>query len=247
VEFNYFGKTDLGKVRELNEDALHCFIHKDVMFLIVADGLGSREGFDIPSVIAVNEIRRHIEKYLISDNAAHLKTLVSQSLFWTNRVLLAFKRANEPIYAGFGTTITMCAINKNKDIVIGHAGNSRLYILRNGTLVQMTKDHTEAQRLYEQKKITKEEIRTHPERGTLTKGLGVWEDPECDVFGGKLVKEDIVLLCTDGVFSMLTDEEIQAIIIESGNTETACDWFMEGANQRGGVDNISAVISYINF
>lgn len=247
MNFNFYGKTDIGKVRELNEDMMHCFIHKNVMFLMVADGLGSRQGFDMASVLAVNELKRHIEKYLASDDAAHLKQIVSQALYWANRVLLAFKRANEPIYAGFGTTITMCAINANKDIVIGHAGNSRLYILRNGSLVQMTKDHTEAQKLYEQRKISKEELRIHPERGTLTKGLGVWEDPDCDVFGGKLIKEDIVLLCTDGVFSMLTDEEIQAIIIDSGNTETACEWFIEGANQRGGVDNITAVISYINF
>lgn len=245
--YNYFGLTDKGKEKDLNEDAFHCFEHKNVLFLMVADGLGYREGLDMASMVAINELRRHIEKHLEADNTAHLKAIIGQGLFWANRVLLAYKKANETRYAGFGSTITMCAINRNKDIVIGHAGNSRLYLLRNDALVQMTKDHTEAQMLLEQKKITKEEARVHPERATLTKGLGAWEEVDFDIFGGKLVKGDLVFLCTDGVYNMLTEEEIRNIILEAGNTEKACQWLAEGANQRGGIDNLTAVISYINF
>jgi len=247
IPFNYYGIADKGKEKEINEDFFNGFIYKDVLFLMVADGLGGREGNDLASAVALNEMRRHIEKNLENDNVEHLKKIIEQGMFWANRVLLAYKRADDQAYGGFGTTLTMCAVNKNKDVVIGHVGNTRLYLLRNNILISMTKDHTEAQRLFEQNKITKEELRVHPERATLTKALGVWENLECDIFSGKLASKDILLLCSDGVYNMLTENEIQSIIIEAGESKTACEWLVEGANKRGGVDNIVVLISYIGF
>ena len=168
-------------------------------------------------------------------------------MFCANRVLLAYRRANDDIYGNFATTFTTCAITSNKDIVIGHVGNSRLYLVREESFAQMTKDHTEAQNLADQRKITKEEVRTHPERATLTKALGVWEDIEPDIFSGKVNTGDILFLCTDGVYELLEDAEMQAIIWEAGDSEKASEWLIEGANKRGGVDNIATLLSYIGF
>lgn len=247
IPFNYYGITNRGKVKEINEDFFNGFIHKNVLFLMVADGLGGKEGNDLASAVALNEMRRHIEKNLENDRVDHLKKVIEQGMFWINRVLLAYKRANDQAYGGFGTTFTICAVNKDKDVVIGHVGNTRMYLLRNNTIVAMTKDHTEAQKLFEQNKITREELRVHPERATLTKALGVWEDLDPDIFSGKLASKDILLLCSDGVYNMLTDDEIRSIVLEAGESKTACEWLVEGANKRGGVDNIVALISYIGF
>ncbi len=247
VSYNYYGLNDRGEVKEINEDAFDGIIHNNVLFLMVADGLGGKEGAGYASAIAINEMRKHIERNLKNDNAEYLKQFIENGLFWINRVLLSYKIAEDSLYGGFGTTFTICAINRHKDIVVGHAGNTRLYILRDGLLTQLTKDHTEAQRLFEQGKIKKEELREHPERAILTKALGFWDDIEFDIFGGRLSSEDIVLLCSDGVHALLTDEEIQAILIEAGESKTACEWLIRGANQRGGIDNSVALISYINF
>lgn len=247
ISYNYYGLNDTGEVKEINEDAFNGIIHNNVLFLMVADGLGGKEGVPLPSVIALNEMQRHIERHHKGDEAEYLKEFIEQGLFWINRVLLSYKRANDTLYGGFGTTLTVCAINKNKDIVVGHAGNTRLYILRDSMLTQLTKDHTEAQRLYEAGKIKKEELRDHPERATLTNALGAWEEVEFDIFGGRLSKEDIILLCSDGVHALLTDDEIQSILLESGESKTACEWLIQGSNQRGGIDNSVALISYVNF
>lgn len=247
VPFNYYGITDRGLVKEFNEDFFHGLIYKNVLFLMIADGLGGKEGGDYASAIAINEVRRYIEKNLESDKPEHLKKIIEQGMFLANRVLLAYKRANDQVYGGFATTFTICAVNKDKDIAIGHVGNTRLYLLRNGTIVSMTKDHTEAQRLFEQNKITKEELRVHPERATLTKALGVVEDFEADIFGGKLASKDILLLCSDGVYNMLEEAEINSIVLEAGESKTACEWLVEGAKKRGGIDNIVVLISYIGF
>lgn len=247
LKFNYYGLSDKGTQKEINEDIFNGVIEKDVLFLMVADGLGGREGLPFSSAIAINEMRRHIEGNLKKSDSDYLKGFIEEGMFWINRVLLAYKRADDSLYGGTGTTFTVCAINKNKDIVIGHAGNTRLYVLRDGNLTQLTKDHTEAQKLFEEGKITKEELGGHPERAVLTRALGSWEDVEFDSFKGKLLNKDLIFLCSDGVYNLLTDEEIQTILLEAGESKTACEWLVEGANQRGGIDNIVSLISYLNF
>lgn len=246
-KYNYYGLTDIGKAREINEDTFDGIIHKDVLFLIVADGLGGKEGLPYASTIALNEMRRYIKKHFVDGTPKELKKLIENGMYLINRVLLSYRRAEDSLYGGFGTTFTICAINKNKDIVIGHAGNTRLYIFRDGKAVPMTKDHTESQRLFDKGEIKKEELVNHPENATLTKALGHWEDLDVDILGGKINQGDIIILCSDGVYNMLSDEEIQAILLETGESKKACEWLIEGANSRGGVDNIVALISYINF
>lgn len=242
--FNFFGQTDRGKVKEFNEDVFLGFVHKNVLFVMVADALGGREGQDSASAVAVNEMRRYIEQYMENDSPEHLKNLIAKGLYLTNRVLITYRRAGDA-YAGIATTLTLCAINSQKDIVVGHVGNTRMYLLRGGELVQLTRDHTETQNLLDQKKINKDEARIHPERGTLTKALGAWESIECDTFNGKVIAGDILFLCSDGIYGLLLEQEIQSVILEAGESEKACNWLINGANTRGGPDNITALLSYI--
>lgn len=246
-KFNYFGKTDPGKTKESNEDAFNGFVHNDTLFLVVADGMGTSKGADSAAIIAVSEVQRHIETHMTHSDPEALTALVKGSMQMTNRVIMAYRRANDTLYGNIATTLTICAVNQSKDIVIGHAGNSRLYLFRKGNFVQMTKDHTEAQELFKQGKINRDELRLHPERFTLTNALGIAEGFEPETVGGKLAQHDILFLATDGVFNLLNEEEMKAVILESGNSESSANWMIEGANTRGGTDNSTALFSYINF
>lgn len=247
MQFNFYGSTDSGKSREFNEDAFDGFAHGNVLFLMVADGLGGKEGADLASHIALNELRRYIERYLKSADSAHVGEVLEAGMYFANRVVMAYRRANDTLYGNFGTSLTVCAINAQKDTIVCHAGNTRLYFLRQGSLIPVTKDHTEAQRLVDQGKITKEEMMRHPERLSLTNGIGISEVPTFDQFGGRIQSQDLIILCTDGIYGMMSDDEIRDIVLEAGESKKACEWLIEGGNQRGGIDNMAVLLSLINF
>lgn len=244
--YRYWGVTDKGLRYELNEDKWKMFCYKDVLFLIVADGFGNREGINISSITAISEIQSFIERSLESDYPEHIKRAVSDATYLANRVLSTYKAADNKLYAGVGTSLTLCAVNQNKDIIIFHTGNTRLYIKRNNILTQFTKDYTEAQELYEQGKITKDELPLHPDRKKLTGALG-FMGSKYELTPGKLQTDDLLVLCTDGVYEMLSNGEILSITNEASDLKTICEWFKEGALKRGGVDNLAAVVSVIKF
>lgn len=247
VPFGFAGRTEVGAVRELNEDAFWGKITDSVMFLAVADGLGGREHQDLASLIALNEVRRYIESKEANPDPTYLRNLLKDSLYIANRTVLAYRRANDSAYGEFATSLTVCAINLNRDIIVSHAGNTRLYLLRNEGLNPMTTDHTSAQELFAAGKITQEELLTHPERLTLTKAIGASEELVCDSFAGKLQQGDMLLLCTDGVYSMLTNDEIRQILLQAPDGPTICDWIVTGAMERGAYDNLAMLVSYIGF
>jgi PPM family protein phosphatase len=247
VSYNFFGSTDGGKTRELNEDAFNGFVHNNTLFLIIADGLGGKEGAVLASHITVNEFRRYVERYMKNNTPEHLGELLEQALYFANRVTLGFKRAHDSLYGGFGSSVTACAINEHKDMMLAHAGNTRLYFIRGGQIIPVTKDHTEAQALVDAGKLTREEMRLHPERLSLTKGIGMHESPQFDVYGGKIQAQDIVYLCTDGIYGLMDENEMRDVILESGESKKACEWLVEAGNRRGGTDNMAALLSFINF
>lgn len=248
--FNFFGLSDKGEKKDFQEDSFYGFERNNVLFLMIADGMGSKEGLDVASVMAINQAVNYIERYFPVNskyNIPFLKTLIDGAFYNANREIIAYKRANESLYNGLVTTFTLCAITNNKEFIMAHIGNTRLYILRNGNLVQLTKDHTEAKLLLDQKKITNEELRIHPARHTLTKCLGLTYDFKYDLMEGKLNTKDLIFMCSDGVYDLMFDEEIKGVLAEATESKTACEWFIQGANQRGGYDNISTLISFINF
>lgn len=248
--FSFFGSNNKGMHSDVQEDSFTGFVRNDVLFLIVADGMGGKEGLDSSSVMAINQFVNYIERYFPLNskyNIPFLKNLIDGGIYNANRELLAYRGANKKIYDGLRTTFTACAITSNKEMILAHVGNSRVYILRGDKLLQLTKDHTEAQILFEQGKIVKEEIRKHQGRNILTNCLGHTYNFKYDLLDLKLNKGDLLLFCTDGLHHMLYDEEILGILLASNDTQSACETLIEGANVSGGYDNITTLISYINF
>lgn len=244
--FNFYGSTDIGKVSKFNEDLVSGFnlLNDTVMCLIVADGMGSVKGGQISSMVVVDEIKAYLSKFLIDDTVLSMKQTLYNSIYMTNRVVSNYMRINPDIYSSFTSTLTIVLVNRNKEMVLGHIGNSRLYMLREGEIYQITRDDTIARDLVDSGEITEEEYKVHPDRSRLNKYIG---DPMMEPFvnSGTLQKEDLLLLCTNGLYEMLTDTDIKNIVYETGNSKDACEQLIESANRLGGVDNIGVMISYI--
>ena len=176
---------------------------------------------------------------------AEIKRMISGAFHCANRVLLAFKKANGELYTNsVFATVDLTAITEKNEFVMAHVGDGRIYLVRNGKLQQLTKDHTEAQRLCDLGKITREQIYQHPERDLLTSALG-FDNPHIDLRTGKVQSEDIVLLLTDGAHKIINNEQLHQIIFECGSCFETCNGVIKVADALGGPDNISVCVSYL--
>lgn len=246
--FNYYGLIDQGKVPKISEDNMEGFtlLNDTVLCLCIADGLGSQIGTQISSVIVIKEMKSFLEKYLLNDDPEHIKYILELGFYTINRIMNNYRKINPELYSSFTSTLTIALITKNKNMIIGHVGNTRLYMLRDGNIYQITQDDTVAMDLLNQGQIKKEEYKTHPDRNNLTKFMG---DTTLNPYiqFGTVAKDDLILLCTNGLFEMLTDEQIKEVIYETGNSKDACESLINIANEIGGIDNIATLISYIDF
>ncbi len=236
-----FAKSDIGKVRDMNQDSFY-ISHSDdkVQLYIVADGMGGYKGGEVASKLAVETSKNYILRQFdcIEHDRENILKLIRDAIEYANSVV--YKRAKEiPELENMGTTIDICLVNLNK-VYIGHVGDSRVYRKRNDFFRRLTTDHSYVQKLVSDGTITKEEAYNHPKKNMLIKALGCSNYVEPDVTVKGLLKDDILLMCSDGLTNMLKDEEIARIIDE--NPSEACNRLIYEANKNGGLDNITAVI-----
>ena len=236
-----FAKSDIGKVREINQDNYYISTQNDdVNLFIVADGMGGYKGGEIASKLAVDSSKR----YILSNFEETMKDkdeimeLIRNAIDYANMEI--YKKSKEiDDYNGMGTTIDICLIYLGK-LYIGHVGDSRVYRLRKEFFRRLTVDHSYVEQLVKQGNITREEAYNHPKKNMLTKALGCTSFVDPDVMVKGLQKDDILLMCTDGLTNMIKEEQIYKIIKDS--PETACENLIKIANEHGGLDNITAVI-----
>lgn len=238
------GKKAEAKER-LNEDFAHAWEKDRVHYQILADGNGRSDDLN-PASFAVNEVHRFIDTYSEPDMSfPEMKRMVKAAIHCANRVLLAYKRANSEAYGkDCFSSLDMTAITEDGKLITAHIGDSRTYLLRDEKLHVLTRDQTEAQRLCDEGKISKDQIFTHADRDVLVSALG-FDNPQIGIREGRLKSGDIVLLLTDGAHKVLSSEQIKNIVISAGNCYDTCNGIIEGANMLGGPDNISVCISYI--
>ena len=236
-----FGKSDIGKVREMNQDSYYVSSPgDDIQMFIVADGMGGYKGGEVASKLAVETSKNYIINNfrLIEHDKESILKLIKNAIEYANLVI--FEKAKEiPEYENMGTTIDVCLIIPNK-VYIGHVGDSRVYRKRKEFFRRLTTDHSYVQKLVSDGTITKEEAYNHPKKNMLIKALGCSAYVEPDVMVKGFLKDDVLLMCSDGLTNMLKDEEILKIIDE--NPMEACDKLVLEANRNGGLDNITAVI-----
>lgn len=243
-EIHCAGLTDRGRVRKSNQDTWSANI-KHGLF-IVADGMGGMPGGDVVAKIAVEAFPAFLWKKMqfcderTNDEAVKTfqQTVREFSSYFYNRSL------KHPTLAGMGTTFLSVLI-RNKHALFSHLGDSRLYLLHNNKLTRLTQDHSIVQYLIDLEEIQQSEAHTHPARGKITQFLGMRDEarPHSDVI--QLHNGDRLLLCTDGLTDMLSEDQIHHILKYKMDIEAMCQALVDAANDAGGKDNITVVIILI--
>ena len=219
--------TDIGQVREGNEDA---YLLLDPLY-VVADGMGGHRGGEVASSLALQTIQR-----LFEGGEGSLAEQVQEA----NRAVFERSQADREV-AGMGTTLTAALVEGTK-VRLAHVGDSRAYLLRDGELHALTEDHTLVQRMVQQGEITEAEAATHPHRSILTRALGVDGIVEVDEGVVELRDGDRLLLCSDGLTAMVSDRDIEAVLVGTPDPQEAVELLVLAANRAGGIDNITALI-----
>jgi serine/threonine protein phosphatase PrpC len=222
-------RTDIGRARERNEDS---YLVREPLFA-VADGMGGHLGGEVASSMAIEALET-------LDRSDGLMQALVEEIQKANRRVLE-RGQGDPALRGMGTTLTVLVAEGDKAHV-AHVGDSRAYLLRDGSLKQLTEDHTLVQRMVAEGRISPEEAGRHPQRSILTRVIGVDEEVPVeqltlDVHGG-----DRLLLCTDGLTGMIGEERIQDVLETEPDPQAASDRLVEEANRAGGEDNITVVV-----
>lgn len=235
-----YGISKTGLVRKVNEDSIWT---GDLPFFILADGMGGYEGGQIASASAVDAARTYFEALPISE---YSEMKVRKAILCANEAILKKKLESESL-AHMGTTMVMAAISGNT-LYWGHVGDSRLYLLEGEQLQQVTTDHSFVMTLVEEGKITKEEMRAHPRKNEITRAVGISHDLDVDTGTISLKGPLLILICSDGLSTMLDDKTIQTVILSYGHAEEeleACTKKLaEKVYEAGATDNISAILVY---
>jgi serine/threonine protein phosphatase PrpC len=234
VRFRVGARTDVGRVREGNEDSY--MVHEPLY--AVADGMGGHQGGEVASNLALAAMETIAEEPVPDgDSAPRLAEVVREA----NRVVLQ-RAGSDPGLSGMGTTLTAVLAGIGGRIHVAHVGDSRAYLLRGGEMSRLTRDQTVVQRLVDEGRISPEEAEIHPQRSILTNAIGVDRDIEVDEASYELAIGDRLLLCSDGLSGMVSEADIKRILVENEDPQAACDALVEAANQAGGQDNITALI-----
>lgn len=245
----YFADTDIGKYREKNED----YLYAENNLFIIADGMGGHMAGEVASRIAIEAFIENFNSSLkdrskkISANkktdnlgSSQIKELLLKSIKSANSKVYS-KAILQPGYYGMGTTFTGCYIQQDKAYTI-HVGDSRLYIKRGSEFNLLTSDHTIVGELFRRGEISYEQTFNHPQRNYLTNVLGVARDIDPDFNSYKVLPEDILLLCSDGLNSMLKDEDIANIIDKYKDAKDIAKNLIKDAIKKGGLDNITVIV-----
>lgn len=237
---NFSAYSDIGKVRRENEDSFYIPSPEDeIKLFLVADGIGGQSHGKLASMMTLDEII----KFFIKDysNYKDYKKLLTDAIKHANASVLDLANSRDD-FAGMGTTLVAALINNN-ELLLSNAGDSRCYIIRKGIISQLTIDNSYVQYLLLQGVISTEEAHNHPQRNLITKAIGLENNIDVEIDSIKLYPKDILLLCTDGLTSMLSDEEILNIIQKKkSNIEQATQALVKEAKNNGGSDNITAIL-----
>lgn len=233
--------SDKGMVRDMNQDYYYISNNYDVYNLyILADGMGGYNGGEIASSLAVNSVKEYIEKNIkeIEMNRETLQKLIKKSIEYANKIVHEKSKTDIDLKE-MGTTLDVCLIYNNK-AYIGHIGDSRVYRIRKNIIRKLTTDHSYVEKLVRDGTITKEEACHHPKKNMLIKALGCEEYIEPDILVKGFLKDDILLMCSDGLTNLLNDKQIYEVI--TNNLDNADKLLVQSANIKGGYDNITAVV-----
>ncbi len=239
------GISHPGRVREKNEDGYLIWQEGTLSLFAVADGMGGHAAGEVASTLALETVKQSLIEQRLTlhekvEEGCTIESFLAEILIAANsKILLAGGNGTECV--GMGTTLTLL-LTVSAQAWIGHIGDSRAYLLRKGRFEMLTEDHTLVSQLARSGQISEEEKKNHPQRHILTQALGTEHAPSFEIKKVLLQAGDFLLLCTDGLYGMLDDEELLREIQASDPPEDILERLVELANERGGIDNITAII-----
>jgi PPM family protein phosphatase len=221
--------TDVGRIREINEDGY--LVDEGIGLIAVADGMGGHRAGEVASATALEALRASVR------NGNPLREAIEKA----NDAVFEKSVSNDD-FRGMGTTLTAGTLAAGNTLIVGHVGDSRAYLLRDGEFRQLTTDHSRVQELVDDGRLTADEAAVHPMRNIVTRALGVDSSVDVDVYPLQLELGDVVLFCSDGLTGMLQDEFVGAELRRESDPARVATRLVDEANRAGGEDNITVVV-----
>jgi PPM family protein phosphatase len=242
------GKTNIGKVREKNEDAF--FVSNKPFYgleniYIVADGMGGHNAGEVASKMSIQLFLEYVENSyeLKIEKKEDVLNLLSSAISYANKNVYKESLEKEEL-AGMGTTFTCLTLCKG-EVIIAHVGDTRAYIVTKTNISQLTNDHTYINEILSLAEISKDDAMSHPKRNMLTRALGTDIDINIDTYVVTINKNDKLLICSDGLTNMVKSDEIFNIINECEELESSVNALINISNYNGGVDNITVILTEV--
>lgn len=239
MHFAVAAGSDVGRVRKGNEDSFFADANEYRGLFIVADGMGGHAAGEVASQMAVEVISTDLEKLKDLESADALE-MVSLALRHANRAVFE-RSAAERDKMGMGSTASVLVLGDER-FIIGHLGDSRIYLFRDGELRQVTHDHSVVQEQIDAGLITREAAKNHKQSNVITRCVGMGWDVEPDITDGDVRQGDVFLLASDGLTGMVDDWRLQQLLGSRATPDRLVDAMISEANARGGVDNITVVV-----
>lgn len=245
----YGGYMDIGEGKETQEDFINCMeLDENTVFCIIADGTGSIKGYPQSAPLVVTEISEEISSWYREENYLLMmkpEAFIRGAMLHANRVLGGFKVGNEDLFSGYSVSVSCLLIRRIEEkskFYLGHCGNTRIYLLRNGKLLQLSEDHTVGSEMLKEGKIDDELYYALPERLKITSGLGLLWNPKIQTRSGTFKETDLIVMSTDGVHYALRPEGMARLVLESRDCNEAARALIDGAKEFKYPDNMSAIV-----
>jgi protein phosphatase len=229
MKFSVGAFSDVGRSRDDNEDAY--VVDERLVLFAIADGMGGHRGGEVASWTAIEALRAAVA----NGNAINL------AISKANEAVIE-RAAGDPEVAGMGTTMTAVVPAAGRTVLIGHVGDSRAYLLHDGTLSRLTDDHSLVEEMVREGRLTHEQAESHPRRNIVTRALGQEHDVEVDLYTLDVSPGDRILLCSDGLTVMVRDRDVERIVRGESDPQRAVELLVDAANEAGGEDNITVIL-----
>ena len=235
-------QTDIGKQRSENQDRVNVYKHDDRILAIIADGIGGNRSGDVAAQLTVKFIGQHFQASA-PKNVKHAKKWFIDQVQLANQLVLK-KSTESYLYQGMGTTLVAAIIFPNNQLVIANIGDSRGYLFHDQYLTQITNDHSLVNELVKKGDMSERDARLSPQNNIITRAIGVSYDAQADVNAFPFKMGDQLLLCSDGLSKMLSNQEMKTVLAnDSLDLGSKCQTLIHMANEAGGPDNVTVLIS----
>jgi serine/threonine protein phosphatase PrpC len=237
-----FGITDKGKVRQENQDRFIIrILDEDSAVVVLCDGMGGAQAGSVASTMAADAFATHVTECLsLPDDTRDISEIAVDAVNYAN--IKVYDRSFADFGCiGMGTTLVAAVIKKDRSVIV-NVGDSRCYLVSNGNIKLITRDHSLVEELVGRGTLTRDEARSHPRKNVITRAMGVEQSVICDVFAPELSKGDHLLFCSDGLSNLVMDEEILSVFKDSDRLDDICNSLLDMAMKRGAEDNVTVSV-----